>query len=71
MVVRSGLMSIYFFLSFHSFSFLDCVLVMQKIISALQFIFSFDSVPLLLIVIVLITLNISNWILFLISSLVI
>jgi len=53
-----------FFLSFFSFSFLDCVLDIQKIISVLQFIFSFNSVPLLLFAIVLFTMIISNWILF-------
>ena len=58
-------------LSLFSFSFLDCVLVMQKIILVLQFIFSFDLVSLLLFAIVLFTLIISNWILFSISSLVI
>jgi hypothetical protein len=59
------------FYSLFSFSFLDCVLVMQKIILVLQFIFSFDLVSLLLFAIVLFTLIISNWILFSISSLVI
>ena len=59
------------FFFFPSLSSWDCVLNMQKIISALQFIFSFDSVSLLLFVIFVFTLIISNWILFLISSLVI
>jgi hypothetical protein len=44
------------------------MLAMQKIISALQFIFSFDSVILFLILIVLFTLIVSNWILLFISS---
>ena len=52
------------FLSFHSLSFSNCVLAMQKIISALQFIFSCDSIPLLLFAIVLFTLIISYLILF-------
>ena len=47
------------------------MLVMQKIILALQFLFSFDSVPLILIAIVLFTLIISNQILFFILFLIV
>jgi hypothetical protein len=50
----------FFFLFFSSLSSSDCVLAMQKFIPAFQFIFSFDSVPLLLFAIVLFTLIISN-----------
>jgi len=73
MVVGSSLTLIFlsFFLSFHSLSSLDSMLAMQKIESTLRFLISFDSVILLLITIVLFTLIISNWILFLISSLVV
>ena len=52
--------AILFFLLFPSFSSLDCVLVMQKFILALQFIFPFDSVSLFLFVIIFFTLIISN-----------
>ena len=49
-VVRYGLVPIFF--SFPSFCSLDSVTVMQIIILTLQFIFSFDSILLLFIVIV-------------------
>ena len=52
--------AILFFLLFPSFSSLDCVLVMQKFILVLQFIFPFDSVSLFLFVIIFFTLIISN-----------
>jgi hypothetical protein len=63
MVIGSSLTLMFlsfFFLSFHSISSLDSMLAMQKIVSTLQFLFSFDSVILLLIIIVLFTLIISN-----------
>jgi hypothetical protein len=71
--VGSGLKPIgfSFLLSFPFLSILDCMLVMHKIISALQFPFSFDTILLLLTAIVLFTLIVSNWILFSISSLVV
>jgi hypothetical protein len=60
-VVRYGLASIDFsFFSFPSLSSSDYVLAMQKIIPALLFFFSFDSVILLLIAFNLFTLIISN-----------
>ena len=60
-----------FFFSFPSFSFMDYMLAMKKnYISPLIF-FSFDSIILLLITIILFTLIVSNWILFLISFLVV
>jgi hypothetical protein len=68
MVVRRGLTWNCFFsliLYFHSLSFLDCMLTMQKFIPAFQFFF--DSITLLLFEIVLFTLIVSYWILFLIS----
>jgi hypothetical protein len=52
------------FTSFPSLSPLNYMLTMQKIISDLQFIFYFDSVALLLFVIILSTLIIFNFILF-------
>jgi len=57
---------------FFSFSFfLDLCACHEKIKSAIQLIFSFDSVPLLLFAFFLFTLVVSKWILFFISSLVI
>jgi hypothetical protein len=66
--VRFGTNLLFFlFLSF----FLKLCANHAKIISAFQFLFSFDIVILLLIAIVLFTLIIANWILFLIESLVV
>jgi hypothetical protein len=71
--IHASLVPIWLFLSlsFPSFSSLDYMLAMQKIIHALQFLFFFYSIPLLLIAIVLFTFMISNCILFLVWSLVI
>ena len=60
-----------FFLSTPSLPPSYCILAMQKTILALQIIFSLDLAPLLLFAIVLSTLVVSNWILFLNSSMVI
>ena len=71
-IVRSSLTLNDFFLSFFSFSFfLGLHAGNAKIISSLQFLFSFDSVLLLFIVIALFTLIVSNCVLFFISSLVV
>jgi len=67
-VVRSSLVPINFFSPY--FSSLDYVLAMYTIVEALQLLFSFDLV-ILLITIDLFTLIVSNWILFSISSLVV
>jgi len=66
-----GLAWNYFFFYFFSLSFFLELRVDHAKNHALQFIFSFDLVHLFLFAIVLFTLIISNWILFLISSLVI
>jgi hypothetical protein len=72
MMVRRGLTGNDFFF-FFSFSFFLELRVghAKKIISALQFIFSFDSIPHLFLQFFVFALIISIWILFLISSLII
>jgi hypothetical protein len=60
-----------FFFFFTSLSSSGCVLAMQKVILTLQFPFSFDSVTIILIAIVLITFIIYYFILFSVSSMVI